>query len=75
MFPVFYASLFDDPELAPRVYGYLNSVQVFMEAVGMALVPFLINRIGPKSALLLGGTIMTCRIWVQHCSPISILSP
>ncbi|HEO1688295.1 TPA: MFS transporter [Citrobacter freundii] len=62
MFPVFYASLFDDPELAPRVYGYLNSVQVFMEAVGMALVPFLINHIGPKSALLLGGTIMTCRI-------------
>ena len=75
MFPVFYASLFDDPELAPRVYGYLNSVQVFMEAVGMALVPFLINRIGPKSALLLGGTIMTCRIRVQHCSPIYILSP
>ena len=62
MFPVFYASLFDDPELAPRVYGYLNSVQVFMEAVGMAMIPFLINRIGPKSALLLGGTIMTCRI-------------
>lgn len=62
MFPVFYAGLFEDPELAPRVYGYLNSVQVFMEAVGMALIPFLINRIGPKSALLLGGIIMTCRI-------------
>lgn len=62
MFPVFYAGLFDDPEMAPRVYGYLNSAQVFMEAIGMALIPFLINRIGPKSALMLGGLIMTCRI-------------
>lgn len=62
MFPVFYAGLFDNPETGARVYGYLNSVQVIMEAVGMALVPFLINRIGPKSALLLGGMIMACRI-------------
>ncbi len=28
----------------------------------MALTPFLVNRIGPKSALMLGGVIMTCRI-------------
>lgn len=62
MFPVFYAGLFDDPALAPRVYGYLNSVQVFLEAVGMALIPFLINRIGPKAALMAAGLIMTCRI-------------
>ncbi|AHG18539.1 MFS transporter [Chania multitudinisentens RB-25] len=62
MFPVFYAGLFENPEMAPRVYGYLNSVQVILEAIGMALIPFLINRIGPKSALLLGGLIMTCRI-------------
>lgn len=62
MFPVFYAGLFEDPTMAPRVYGYLNSVQVILEAVGMALIPFLINRIGPKSALMLGGAIMTCRI-------------
>lgn len=62
MFPVFYTGLFENPEIAPRVYGYLNSAQVFLEAVGMAATPFLINRIGPKSALLLGGLIMTCRI-------------
>lgn len=62
MFPVFYTGLFEDPEMAPRVYGYLNSAQVFLEAIGMASVPFLINRIGPKSALMLGGAIMTCRI-------------
>lgn len=62
MFPVFYAGLFDDPNVGSRVYGYLNSVQVILEGIGMALTPFLINRIGPKSALMLGGIIMTCRI-------------
>lgn len=62
MFPVFYAGLFEDPNMAPRVYGYLNSAQVFLEAIGMAFIPFLINRIGPKSALMLAGLIMTCRI-------------
>lgn len=62
MFPVFYAGLFDNPDVGSRVYGYLNSVQVILEGVGMALTPFLVNRIGPKSALMLGGVIMTCRI-------------
>ncbi|WP_414165328.1 oligosaccharide MFS transporter [Superficieibacter sp. BNK-5] len=62
MFPVFYAGLFDNPDMGSRVYGYLNSFQVILEGVGMALVPFLINRIGPKYSLILGGIIMTCRI-------------
>ncbi len=62
MFPVFYAGLFDNPDMGSRVYGYLNSFQVILEGVGMALVPFLINRIGPKYSLILGGVIMTCRI-------------
>lgn len=62
MFPVFYAGLFESAEVGSRVYGYLNSVQVILEGVGMALVPFLINRIGPKSSLLLGGAIMAFRI-------------
>lgn len=62
MFPVFYAGLFDNPDVGSRVYGYLNSFQVILEGAGMALVPFLINRIGPKYSLILGGVIMTCRI-------------
>lgn len=62
MFPVFYAGLFDNPDVGSRVYGYLNSVQVILEGIGMALTPFLINRVGPKSALMLGGIIMTFRI-------------
>ncbi|MBK0004817.1 oligosaccharide MFS transporter [Erwinia sp. S38] len=62
MFPVFYASLFSTTETGTRVYGYLNSVQVVAEAMCMALAPFLINRVGPKKALLVATVIMTLRI-------------
>ncbi|WP_332624473.1 oligosaccharide MFS transporter [Klebsiella grimontii] len=62
MFPVFYASLFSTVEVGTRVYGYLNSAQVVVEAICMAIAPFLINRVGPKKALLIATVIMTCRI-------------
>jgi len=62
LFPVFYANLFSDPKIGASVYGQLNSVQVILEGIGMACIPLLINRIGAKYSLLLGGIIMTCRI-------------
>lgn len=62
MFPVFFAGLFDDVEMGTEVYGYLNATQVVLEAICMAIIPFLINRIGPKNALILGTMIMTTRI-------------
>lgn len=62
LFPVFYANLFSDPGTGASVYGQLNSVQVILEGIGMACMPLLINRIGPKYSLLLGCVIMTCRI-------------
>lgn len=62
MFPVFYANLFADPETGTRVYGYLNAAQVVLEAICMAIVPFFINRVGAKSALIIGGGIMMTRI-------------
>lgn len=62
LFPVFFVNLFSDPKIGTSVYGQLNSVQVILEGLGMACIPLLINRIGPKHSLLLGGTIMTCRI-------------
>ncbi|WP_392562007.1 oligosaccharide MFS transporter [Orbus sturtevantii] len=62
LFPVFYANLFSDPNIGASVYGQLNSVQVILEGIGMACIPLLINRIGPKYSLLLGGIIMTGRI-------------
>ncbi|MCS3431956.1 oligosaccharide MFS transporter [Klebsiella sp. BIGb0407] len=62
MFPVFYAGLFSTPELGTQVYGYLNAAQVVLEAICMGLAPFVVNKIGPKKALVIGATIMLARI-------------
>lgn len=62
LFPVFYAGLFESHDVGTRVYGYLNSFQVILEALCMLVVPFFVNRVGPKNALLLGGVIMMLRI-------------
>ncbi|MEL4887573.1 MFS transporter [Pectobacterium betavasculorum] len=62
-FPVYFASLFSDPAHGNEMFGFLNSFQVFLEAGGMFLAPFLVNRIGAKRGLLLSGLIMTFRIF------------
>lgn len=62
MFPDFYTGLFEDQETGQQVYGILNSVQVFVEAAMLGLVPLLMRRVGVRSALLLGVAIMFVRI-------------
>lgn len=62
MFPVFYAGLFATPEIGTQVYGYLNAAQVVLEAICMGLAPFVVNKIGPKKALVIGAMIMLTRI-------------
>lgn len=64
-FMVYYSHMFDNPEEGTEMYGYLNSVQVFLESGCTFLAPFLINRIGAKRGLLLGGTIMFLRIFLS----------
>lgn len=44
------------------MFSDLNSVQLFLEAGGMALAPFLVNRLGAKKSLLVSGCIMATRI-------------
>lgn len=61
-FPVYFASLFASQNEGNEMFGYLNSLQVFLEAGGMFLAPFLVNRIGAKRGLLLSGVIMALRI-------------
>lgn len=61
-FPVYFASLFSTQEEGNAMYGYLNSFQVFLEAGGMFLAPFLVNRIGAKNGLVLSGAIMAFRV-------------
>ena len=61
-FPVFFASLYDDPARGNAMYGYLNSAQIFLEAGFFFLAPAIVTRIGTKNGLLLAGAIMVTRI-------------
>ncbi len=58
----YFVSKFADHAQGMTLYGFLNSTQVFIEAICTFLAPFLINRIGAKNGLLLAGTVMFARI-------------
>lgn len=62
MFPEFYTNLFDTQERGQQVYGVLNSVQVFVEAAMMGLVPLIMRRYGVKTTLMMGIGVMFIRI-------------
>lgn len=62
MFPDFYTHLFGTPEHGQQIYGVLNSVQVFLEAAMMGVVPLIMRRIGVKNTLMLGIAVMFFRI-------------
>ncbi|MEW9676861.1 MFS transporter [Lentibacillus sp. L22] len=61
-FPVYFVSLFADQTYGNTIYGVLNSIQVFVEALFLFLAPFIVNKIGIKQSLVLAGTIMAFRI-------------
>lgn len=61
-FPSYFASLFPTKADGAAMFGYLNSVQIFVEAGGLFLAPLLVKRIGAKNGLLLAGSIMLIRI-------------
>jgi OHS family lactose permease-like MFS transporter len=61
-FPSYFASQFADQATGAAMFGYLNSLQIFVEAAGLFLSPLLVRRIGAKYGLLLAGSIMMFRI-------------
>ncbi|MGY5486786.1 oligosaccharide MFS transporter [Paenibacillus sp. ALE2] len=61
-FPNYFSSTFSTVALGNQVYGYLNSLQVFLEAGMMFLAPFIVNKIGAKKGLILAGFLMAFRI-------------
>ncbi|MFT4042648.1 MAG: oligosaccharide MFS transporter [Gordonia sp. (in: high G+C Gram-positive bacteria)] len=63
MFPDFYTDLFASKSTGERVYGVLNSVQVFVEAAMMMLVPIFMRRVGVRNVLLAGIAVMALRIF------------
>lgn len=62
MFPDFYTGLFANPEAGQQMYGTLNSIQVFFEAIMMGIVPLIMRKIGVRNTLLLGVGVMFVRI-------------
>lgn len=61
-FMVYFAHQFQDEKTGNEMYGYLNSLQVFLEAGGMFLAPYIVNRIGAKNGLLFASSVMALRI-------------
>lgn len=62
MFPDFYTDLFETKAQGERVYGILNSAQVFAEAAMMGVIPLLMRRVGVRTSLLMGVAVMALRI-------------
>ena len=61
-FPLYYSSMFSSKEIGNQIFGYLNSLQVFLEAGMMFMAPFIVNKIGAKKGLILAGLLMSFRI-------------
>lgn len=62
MFPEFYTGLFSTSSDGEKMYGTLNAIQVFFEALMMGIVPIIMKKLGVRNTLLLGVTIMCVRI-------------
>lgn len=70
----YFVSKFADEAEGMTMYGFLNSTQVFLEALCTFLAPFLINKIGAKNGLILAGLVMCTRIGLSGIveSPLAI---
>ena len=55
------------------MYGNLNSLQVFCEAIMMGIVPIIMMKIGVKPTLMLGVTVMFTRIGLSAATDSPIL--
>ncbi|WEV76396.1 MFS transporter [Bifidobacterium sp. ESL0800] len=62
MFPNYYVSLFSSKAAGNDWYSNLNAIQVFCESAMMGIVPVIMDHIGVRNSLLLGGVVMCLRI-------------
>ncbi|KAA8995609.1 MFS transporter [Affinibrenneria salicis] len=62
LFPVFYTHQFIDINEGYKMYGYLGSLQVFLEAAVMVSAPFLVNALGAKRSMVLAAFFSASRI-------------
>lgn len=61
-FPRYFVTFFPDHQMGNAVLGYMGFVQSACEFALMCMVPFLINKIGPRNGLLLAGFIIGLRL-------------
>ncbi|MFT9003693.1 MAG: oligosaccharide MFS transporter [Liquorilactobacillus hordei] len=61
-YAAYFYTLFASKSQGSQVYGYVNSVQVILEAAMMFVAPKLVNKIGARNSLLLAGLVMSIRI-------------
>lgn len=61
-FPRYFAEQFSTVAAGNQMYGYLNSLQTFVEAGMMFLAPKIVNKIGIKTSMLLVGVLLGLRI-------------
>lgn len=75
LFPVYFTNLFSQTTEGYKIYGMLNSAQVFLEAGVMFVVPFVVNRIGAKNALVFAAMISATRIFLtSYAQSIELIS-
>ncbi|KRL36805.1 oligosaccharide MFS transporter [Liquorilactobacillus uvarum] len=61
-YAAYFYTLFASKAQGSQVYGYVNSLQVILEAGMMFAAPKLVNKIGARNSLLLAGLVMSIRI-------------
>lgn len=61
-FPRYFAEQFATVQAGNQMYGYLNSLQTFLEAGMMFLAPKIVNKLGIRNSMLLVGLLLAVRI-------------
>lgn len=61
-FPRYFAEQFATVAAGNQMYGYLNSLQTFLEAGMMFMAPKIVNKLGIRNSMLLVGVLLTIRI-------------
>lgn len=75
LFPVYFTNLFGKEGEGYQIYGMLNSLQVFLEAAVMFTVPFIVNKVGAKNALIFAACVSAARILMTgYASSIYFIS-
>jgi len=61
-FPRYFAEQFATVAAGNKMYGYLNSLQTFLEVGMMFLAPKIVNKFGTRNSMLLVGILVSVRI-------------